>query len=177
MTSSTLTSSTLRHAALCGVAAFGLLVAAASFARSDASFLKQAAQNGAAEIEASKLAQQKAQRPDVKAFADAMVADHTKVDAELKQLAAAKKVELPTGPSAKQKAELKLIDAGDKAKFDQRYAESFGLKAHQETIELFEEAAKNASDADVKAFAQKTLPSLKHHLEMARALERAPAGK
>jgi putative membrane protein len=86
-------------------------------------------------------------------------------------------VELPTGPSAKQKAELKLIDAGDKAKFDQRYAESFGLKAHQETIELFEEAAKNASDADVKAFAQKTLPSLKHHLEMARALERAPAGK
>jgi putative membrane protein len=170
-----MTSLTLRRVGLCSIVALGLMATTASFARSDAAFLKQAAQNGAAEIEASKLAQQKAQRPEVKTFADAMVADHTKVDGELKQLAASKKVELPTGPSAKQKAQLKLVDAGDNAKFDQRYAENFGVKAHQETIELFEDAAKNASDADVKAFAQKTLPALKHHLEMARAL--APAGK
>lgn len=155
-------------------AVFGL-AAIPAHARSDAAFLKQAAQNGAAEIEASKLAQSKAQRPEVKAFADAMVADHTKVDQELKQLAASKKVELPNGPSVKQKAELKMIDAGDDAKFDDRYAKAFGVKAHEQTIKLFEEAAANATDGDVKAFAQKTLPALQHHLQMAKGI--APAAK
>jgi putative membrane protein len=154
----------------------GLASAFSAQARSDAGFMKQAAQNGAAEIEASQLAQQKAQRPDVKTFAATMVTDHTQVADELKQLAASKKVKLPDGPSMKQKAELKLISTGDDAKFDERYSKSFGVKAHEDTIKLFEDAAAKASDADVKAFAQKTLPALKHHLEMARALETG-AGK
>lgn len=168
----------LSRLALCaGVAALGMMAATAASARSDADFMQQAAQNGAAEIEASKLALQKAQRSDVKSFAEKMVADHTKTDEELKQLAASKKVSLPDGPSMKQKAELKMISAGDDAKFDERYAKSFGVKAHEDTIKLFEEAAKGASDAQVKAFAQKTLPALKHHLEMARALDSAGARK
>jgi putative membrane protein len=166
-----------RMALVAGVAALGLMAATAASARSDADFMKQAAQNGAAEIEASKLALQKAQRSEVKAFAEKMVADHTKTSDELKQLAASKKVSLPDGPSMKQKAELKMISAGDDAKFDERYAKTFGVKAHEDTIKLFEEAAKGATDADVKAFAQKTLPALNHHLDMARSLEGAAARK
>ncbi len=160
-----------------GVAALGFMAASAASARSDADFMKQAAQNGAAEIEASQLALQKARNPEVKAFAEKMVADHTKTSEELKQLAASKNVKLPEGPSMKQKAELKMVSAGDDAKFDERYAKAFGVKAHQETIKLFQEAAAKATDADVKAFAQKTLPALNHHLEMARALEGATARK
>ncbi len=156
-----------------------LFVACAAFAahahaRSDAAFMKEAAHAGAAEIEAAKLAQTKAKNADVKAFADTMIADHTKVADELKVLAAAKNVKLPDGPSMTQKAELKLIDAGDNDKFDERYAKSFGVKAHQDTIKLFEEASKNAKDAEVKAWADKTLPGLRHHLEMAQALGVVP---
>lgn len=154
--------------AVCG------LVATAAHARSDASFMKEAAQAGSAEIEASKLAQTKAQRTDVKTFAQTMIDDHTKVADELKALAASKKVELPSGPSITQKGELKLIDAGADAKFDQRYVKAFGVKAHEDAVKLFEQAAKEAQDADVKAFAQKTLPGLQHHLEMARSLSSKP---
>ncbi|HEV6965413.1 DUF4142 domain-containing protein [Roseateles sp.] len=143
-------------------------------ARSDASFMKEAAHAGAAEIEASKLAVSKAKSADVKSFADTMIADHTKVADELKALAATKNVKLPDGPSVKQKAEIKLIDAGDNDKFDERYAKNFGVKAHEDTIKLFEEAAKNAKDPEVKAWAEKTLPGLRHHLEMAQALSVAP---
>jgi len=139
-------------------------------ARSDASFMKDAAQAGAAEMEASRLAQTKAKNADVKAFADKMVTDHARVADELKALAANKKVKLPDGPSVAQKAEIKLIDAGDNDKFDERYAQHFGVKAHESTIKLFEEAAANAKDADVKAWAAKTLPGLKEHLSMAQAL-------
>ncbi len=153
------------------------LVAAPAYARSDASFLKQAAENGAAEVEASRLAESKAKSPEVKSYAEAMVSDHEKVAAELQQLAQSKNVKLPTEPSLTQKAKLKMIDAGDDAKFDARYTESFGVKAHEDTIKLFSDAARDSKDADVKAFAQKTLPSLQHHLEMARALPTATAQK
>jgi len=152
------------------VAGLSLFVCTQAFARSDASFMKQAAENGNAEVEASKLAQTKAKRPEVKAFADQMVTDHTKVGDELKQLAASKKVDLPTGPSVMQKGKLKMISAGSDDKFDDRYANEFGVKAHEDTIKLFQTAANEAKDADVKAFAQKTLPALQGHLEMARKL-------
>lgn len=156
-----------------------MLVASAAFAThahalSDASFMKDAAHAGAAEIEASKLAQTKAKSEDVKKFADSMIADHTKVADELKALAASKNVKLPDGPSVKQKAEIKLIDAGDNDKFDERYAQHFGVKAHQDTIKLFQQAAKEAKDPEVKAWAEKTLPGLRHHLEMAQALSATP---
>ena len=161
------------------ILSLALLVAMGAFAahaqaRSDASFMKEAAHAGAAEIEASKLATTKAKNADVKTFADSMIADHTKVADELKALAATKNVKLPEGPSMKQKAEIKLIDAGDNDKFDERYAKTFGVKAHQDTIKLFEDASKNAKDPEVKAWAEKTLPGLKHHLEMAQALSVAP---
>jgi putative membrane protein len=156
-----------------------LLLASAAFAgqaqaRSDESFMKEAAHAGAAEIEASKLAQAKARSADVKSFAGTMIADHTKVADELKALAASKNVKLPDGPSVAQKAEIKLIDAGDNDKFDERYAKNFGIKAHEDTIKLFEEASREAKDPEVKAWATKTLPGLKHHLEMAQALSVTP---
>jgi len=156
---------------LVSIAAFAALPAQA---KSDAAFMKDAAHAGAAEIEASKLAQTKAKNADVKSFADSMIADHTKVADELKALAASKNVKLPDGPSVKQKAEIKLIDAGDNDKFDERYAKHFGVNAHKDTVKLFEDAAKNAKDPEVKAWAEKTLPGLRHHLEMAQALSVAP---
>lgn len=151
-------------------AALSLFVCTQALARSDASFMKLAAENGNAEVEAGKLAQTKAKRPEVKALADQMVTDHTKVGDELKQLAASKKVDLPTEPSVMQKGKLKMINTGSDDKFDDRYAREFGVKAHEDTIKLFQTATKEAKDADVKAFAQKTLPSLQSHLEMARKL-------
>jgi putative membrane protein len=164
---------TTRLSTLLILGALGSFAATAAHARSDEAFMKEAAQAGNAEVEASKLAQTKAQRADVKTFAQTMIDDHTKVGEELKALAASKKVDLPTGPSVMQKGELKMIDAGADAKFDERYVKSFGVKAHEDTVKLFEQAAKEAKDADVKAFAQKTLPGLQHHLEMARSLQTA----
>jgi putative membrane protein len=141
----------------------------------DAGFLKQAAQNGHAEIEASKLAQTKATQSDVKTFAGKMVEDHQKASQELMQLAQSKGVKLPDDPSLMQRGRLKLLSGADGEKFDRRYAESFGVKAHEDNLKLFKEAAANAKDADVKAFAQKTLPKLEEHLTMARSMESAVA--
>jgi putative membrane protein len=161
----------LTTAALALMASAG--VAQTSLSDTDRQFIEQAAEGGHAEVSMGQSAA-KSENPAVSAFGKQMIADHTKVADELKALAASKNVTLPDGPSVKQKAEIKLIDAGDNDKFDERYAKHFGVNAHKDTIKLFEDAAKNAKDPEVKAWAEKTLPGLKHHLEMAQSLGVAP---
>tara|TARA_B100001105_G_C22292494_1_gene400184 strand:+ start:237 stop:842 length:606 start_codon:yes stop_codon:yes gene_type:complete len=140
--------------------------------RTDANFMKQAAENGHAEVEASKMALQKASNPEVKKFAQQMIDDHTKVGQELMQLASTKGVELPTEPSLVQKGKAKaMLDTAEGEKFDQRYVASMGVDAHEDTLKLFRKAAKDAKDPDVKAWAAKTVPALEHHLQMAKALD------
>src|SRR5690606_34856418 len=128
----------------------GVKVSSSKLSRADAGFLKQAAQNGHAEIEGSKLALSKGTHPQVKAFAQMMVDDHAKADSALKTLAASKGVDVPAEPSLAQKAKLKLLSTRDGANFDHHYAESIGVAAHEDTVRLFKKAAAEAEDADVK---------------------------
>jgi putative membrane protein len=136
-------------------------------------FFTQAAQAGLLEVEASKLAQERATNADVKSFAKMMVTDHTGAADELKQLAASEGVTLPTQLNARQKAILDKLQKAQGAEFDRLYAQTVGLAAHQEAVGLFDKTAKGAKDPGVKAFAEKTLPTLKNHLAQARQLQQA----
>jgi putative membrane protein len=143
----------------------------AKLARSDESFLRQAAQNGLAEVEGSKLALTKAQNQQVKSYAQQMVDDHTKANEELKALAQSKGVEMPTEPSVAQRAKMKLLEKADAENFDRRYVEQLGVEAHEDTVKMFQKASKEARDAEVKSYASKTLPKLQEHLKMAQDLK------
>lgn len=136
----------------------------------DEDFLENAAQSGAAEKEGSKMAQEKAKNPDVKAFADKMIQDHTKVSEELAALAKSKGYTPPTEPSMLMKAKLKTLSLTDDG-FDEMYVDHIGVAAHEDAVKLFEEAAKDAKDPEIKAFAEKTLPALQEHLKMAQTLQ------
>lgn len=145
--------------------------AASSMAKADVDFMKQAAENGHAEIQASKTVLAKGTDPDVKAFAQKMVDDHTRVGDELASLAQQKGVKIPNGPSLMQKGKEKLLEARKGSSLDAEYVKSMGVKAHEDTVKLFQKASTQAKDPDVKAFAAKTLPELQHHLQMARELK------
>ena len=160
-------------AVLLAASLLGTVAFAAGLSAADSGFMKQAAQDGHAEVEASKLAQDKAHSEQVKSFARQMIDDHTKAGDELKALAASKGVDVPDGPSVRQQAQLKLLGSTDGVKFDKRYVDQSGVAAHEETVKLFKKGASEAKDADVKAFAAKTLPTLEHHLQMARQLHDA----
>jgi putative membrane protein len=156
------------------VTAISLMFAASAMAQklsnAETEFLQQAAQNGHAEVQSSKLAQAKTTDPRVKSFARQMVVDHSKTGDELKALAATRNLEVPDGPSMLQTAKMKVLGASDGVNFDRRYVSEMGVEAHEETVELFEKAARQARDGQVKSFIAKTLPTLKHHLVMAREL-------
>lgn len=141
----------------------------------DKDFLEKAAHAGFTEVEGSKLAQEKASDPEVKAFAEQMIQEHTKANEELAALAKQKGYTPPTDPSLVQSAKLKVLGMTDDS-FDRNYMGQIGVSAHEDAIELFRDAAEKAKDPDIKAFAQKMLPSLEKHLEMARALHQKVGG-
>lgn len=145
--------------------------------KGDASFLKQAAEHGHAEVETSRLALQRAQTPEVKAFAKQMVDDHTRAGRELAKLAAAKGVEIPGEPSTMQQAKIKLLGRIEGRNFDTQYADDYGVKAHESTVMLFEKAEADTKDADIKAWIVQTLPVLRQHLHHAYELKRQTGPK
>jgi putative membrane protein len=168
------------HIALASFLALGTAAAGAADTKvpgADAAFMKQAAENGHAEVESSKLALGKTANADVKAFAQQMVDDHTKAGDELTALAQSKGVKVSADPSIAQRAKIKLMQAMDGASFDRRYAGTFGVTAHEDTVKLFRKEAQSGKDADVKAWAAKTLPTLEHHLAMSKALKSKADGE
>jgi len=166
----------IRHAAI-GLAAAWLAVGAPaaqdSVARADASFMREAAGSGLAVVEASKVAVVRAANAQVKGFAQQMIDEHDKLNDELEALAASKNVELPGEPGLMDKARIRMLGGADGASFDRRYAEAFGVKAHEKALRLFQKQSKNAKDPDLKAWVDKTLPALQHHLKTALELKTA----
>jgi putative membrane protein len=133
----------------------------------DSDFMMKAAQGGLAEVDMGNMASSKATNADVKKFGDHMVTDHSKANEELKQLAATKGVTLPTTVSDEEKKDMDAMTAKEGKEFDKAYIDDM-VKDHEKDVAEFEKASKEAKDADLKAWATKTLPTLKKHLEMAK---------
>jgi putative membrane protein len=139
-------------------------------ARGDRKFVQKAAESGMFEVQAAQLASAKAADPQVKSFAGMLVDHHTQANNELVQLANAKKVELPAGPPRGKRRDIEKLGKKSGADFDREFVREVGVKAHEKDIKLFENASKNLKDAQLKAFVDKTLPTLREHLAQAEKL-------
>jgi hypothetical protein len=106
------------------------------------------------------------------AVAEMMLADHTKTSTELKSMVPANlKAALPTAlDDASQEKLTKLRDAKPE-NFASEY-DAMQVSAHKDAVSLFERYANGGEDPKLKDWAGKTLPALKHHLEMAQALDK-----
>ena len=133
----------------------------------DLAFINDAAPGSMAEVELGRLAVKQAASNDVKQFAQKMIDDHSKAVEELKQLAGGKKVNLPPDLMPKHKEVMEKLSKLQGADFDREYVKEM-VAAHEKDVAAFTGVSQNATDADVKAFAAKTLPTLKMHLQMIR---------
>ncbi|MDB6095055.1 MAG: hypothetical protein JWM32_2617 [Verrucomicrobia bacterium] len=132
----------------------------------DRAFFEKAAKSGMKEVAVSQAVTDRLMNAQVKDLAQMMIADHTAANNELSGLAARKGVTLPAGdPKIAEKWGKK--DKG----VDKDYLGEM-VEDHEDAVKLFEKASKS-DDADIAAWAQKTLPALQHHLEMAKTLKKA----
>lgn len=146
-----------------------------SVAKADRDFMHKAAGAGMYEVEVSRLATERAQNADVKAFAEKMVSDHTDANQELAALAKARGVELPQKmPDDKRKVIDRLKNSSN---FDKDYVETVGLKDHKADIALFDKAHRTSKDQELKTWTGEKLPTLQTHLKFAQELKQQSTGK
>jgi putative membrane protein len=132
-------------------------------------FVKQAAISDMFEIESSKLAADQTGGA-AKIFANQMVQDHAKTSTELKGMAPTD-APIPTALDSSHQSKLDKLKGLKGADFTKQYND-MQVSAHKDAVSLFERYGKGGDNAKLKDWASKTLPALKHHLEMAQALNK-----
>ena len=133
-------------------------------------FAEEAAMGSMMEIEASKIALSQATNADVKAFAQQIIDDHTKVSQELKRIASTKNMILPTMLSDAHQKDLNDLREKTGNDFDKKYV-SMMVNDHKDDVDDFRDASDKLDDADLKTFAINTLPTLQKHLDTIQQIE------
>lgn len=171
---------------------------------SDKKFIIEAAEGGKMEVHMARMAVERAASDSIKQFSQRAIDDHSKANQELMQLAQQKGVILPAhllpesdhgaaqtsvssdsnttgsnkmgkGDKKAHKDMMKLAQLSG-ADFDREYMRE-QVKHHEKAVNLFEKESMKGKDADVKAWAAATLPTLREHLRMARELNNSVSGK
>lgn len=142
-------------------------------ARADRKFIQDAAASGMFEVEVAQLGASKATDAGVKSYASMLVDHHTAANNELVQLANSKKVELPAAPPRAMRRDVEKLGKKSGADFDRDFVREVGIKAHEKDIKNFQKASEQVKDPQLKAWVDKTLPTLREHLAQAQKLPQA----
>jgi putative membrane protein len=133
----------------------------------DRAFVNKAVSGGVAEVEFGRIAVQRAARPSVRSFAERMITDHGRGNAELATLARTKGIDVPTTLEPSDQAMRDRLSGLSGADFDRAYMSDI-VRDHTEDVALFERAAEISADPDIRAWAARSLPMLRDHLTLAR---------
>jgi putative membrane protein len=134
-------------------------------------FMNDAAEAGMAEVELAKLAKDRALNPRVKNFAEMMIKDHSDANNKLQTIARDKSVTLPS-TLGKHQDHLEDLSKKNGAEFDKAYMKMM-VNGHEDVVKDFEKCSQNGTDPDVKTFAAQTLPTVRMHLDSAKAINKA----
>ncbi len=141
-----------------------------------ADFVKEVAMSDMFELESSKVAEQKGNAQE-KTFAQQMVADHTKTSGELKALLVGGgnvQATLPTALDSSHQSKFDKLKVAAGKDFSSDY-DSYQVRAHEDAVSLFDRYAKGGDNSALTDWADKTLPTLRHHLDVANELGKVPS--
>jgi putative membrane protein len=104
-------------------------------------------------------------------FGQMLVTDHQKSNDELQQLAQQKQISISTALTSHDQAMLDKLSSAQGRDFD-RMCERDLVSTHEKAVRAFKHEAEHGQDADLRAFAQKTLPTLEQHLQQAKEMRK-----
>jgi putative membrane protein len=130
----------------------------------DKSFVEDAAKAGMEEVAIAQIAVTKTSNPQVREFAQSLIADHGSTNTELTTLATDKGLMVSTKETSIDKWEKKSAK-----EFDADFLSKM-ISDHEKAVSLFEKESKSGEDPQLSAFAAKVLPTLQTHLSKAREL-------
>ena len=89
-----------------------------------------------------------------------MVTDHTKANQELMAVARAKAISVSTKMDEQHQETAESLSKVQGSDFDRAFMRHMVMD-HEKAVELFSTASREGKDAEIKAFATKTLPTLR----------------
>jgi putative membrane protein len=134
-------------------------------AMADREFVKKAWEGSMAELQLGQLAEEKGSSDDVKQFGQQMVADHTKLGDEMKQVAMQMGVNQPSGLAKKDQQLVAKLNTLSGAEFDNAYIVAM-VKDHKKDAEGFKSEAQQSQNPALQQVAQQGGQVIDHHLEM-----------
>ena len=143
-----------------------------ALAAADQMFLNSAAASDAGEVQAGQLAATKAHSARIKKFGSDMVAAHTQTTQQLTTIAQSKGATPDATLTPMSQEMLTKLNADPARAFDHDYIRG-QVASHQAAVKVYQDEIANGQDADLKAFASSTLPTIQAHLRTARSLSGA----
>jgi putative membrane protein len=137
---------------------------------SDKDFINEVASGGMAEVKMGQLAADRGGSADVRKFGQRMVDDHSAANKDFLGLLQKKGMTAPKEMTRKQQELYDRLSKLRGAEFDKAYIAAM-VEDHKEDVAHFEAVSRDGSDPDLKAWASKTLPTLKEHLKMAQDIQ------
>jgi putative membrane protein len=131
----------------------------------DQQFVKKAVAGGRHEVELGRLAQQHGSSDAVKQLGQRIADDHERANRELESMLGSSDVARTSAPTDND-SERERLEKMSGQEFDRAYVEQM-IDDHQTDITEFQRAAQSPNQT-VRAFAEKTLPTLREHLQQAR---------
>ncbi len=142
----------------------GMQSTSGTLSMQDSTFIKTVARAGLAEVQDGQLAQSNGNSA-VQAVGARMVTDHTKANDQLKSIAMQLGATVPSAPTAHDAAMTEKLQALHGSAFDAMYLKGQKM-AHIKAIAAFKQEISMGGNAQLKAFATQTLPTLQEHLKM-----------
>jgi putative membrane protein len=127
------------------------------------------------EIDAGKLAKEKAAAPEVRSFASRMVSEHERMMDDMNQLAQRMGVR-PQKPALAftlndtHQDTMEELRGKSGSDFDQAYIE-YQVKMHQQAVDLVKNAANEVDNFSLKKHLRETRPELYSHLDSAQSIQ------
>jgi len=137
----------------------------------DKKFATEAALGNMTEVKLGQMAADKATKPEVKEFGQRMVTDHTKANDDLKSVASAQKIDLPTSLDAKHQAVVDRLSKLSGAEFDRAYVKDM-VRDHDADVKAFQHQSQYGQDSALRDYAARTLPTLQDHQKQIHDIDR-----
>jgi len=123
------------------------------------------------EIAMASVAKEKSTNKNIHSLSDSLISDHKQVIEDIKSLATKKSVTLPVAETDDAMKDTEKYKAKNNTDFNKDWVDEM-VNLHEKSISKFEDAVNNAgTDGEIKSWAGATLPRLRHHLDMLKALQ------
>lgn len=132
-------------------------------------FVQTATSSSMAQVEMAQIAVKKAQKPELREFAQMVMDDHSSVSEKLKKISRQMSIEPQLVLLPRHQDEMSKLDTTSVTEFDAGYLQAV-LNLQQQIIDNFNDYQDDANTEELQDFINNTLPKLRSHRDRAEEI-------